>query len=196
MKKLTILADMDDTIENLPDSRLHMLNVEYGCCVTKDDIKSWNIQEAYPDLTQWEVYAPLFRDELWKDVKPKWDAVKYLKKLQEEGHDIYITTSSNFRTIHTKVESILHRYFPFIDDDHVIVATKKQMIRGDVMVDDAPHNLIDGEYGKILMDAPHNQDYDAWSNDMMRARNWYQVYCFIVGNYALEIEEEDEEDDG
>ena len=176
MKKLTILVDMDDTIENLLDSWLHMLNVEHGYHVTKDDIKSWNIQEAYPDLTQWEVYAPLFRDELWQDVKPKWDAVKYLRRLQDDGHDIYITTSSNFRTIHTKVESIIRRYFPFISDDQVIVATKKQMIRGDVMVDDAPHNLVDGEYEKILMTAPHNRSYNAELYGMTRVNNWKEVY--------------------
>ena len=188
MKNLTILVDMDDTIENLLDSWLHFLNVEYGYHVTPDDITSWYIDEAYPELTQWQVYAPLFTKKLWKDVKPKWDAVKYLQMLKEDGHEIYITTSSNFKTIHTKVESVLHRYFPFIDDLHVIVATNKQMLRGDVMIDDAPHNLVNGEYDKILMNAPHNRSYNAELYGMTRVNNWKEVYERIS-----ELSEEEEE---
>ena len=179
MKSLTILVDMDDTIENLLDSWLHMLNVEYGCHVTPDAVTEWNIWESYPELTQYQVYAPLFREELWKDVKPKWDAVEYLKTLKDDGHEIYITTSSNFRTIYSKIRSILYRYFPYIDDDHVIVAAKKQMIRGDVMVDDGPHNLEGGDYIRILMNAPHNRSYNAEEHGMIRAFSWREIYGII-----------------
>ena len=179
MRSLTILVDMDDTIENLLDSWLHFLNVEYGCYVTPDDITSWDIDDAYPELTPWQVYAPLFRDELWKDVKPKWDAVEYLRKMYDDGHNIYIVTSSNFRTIGTKVNAILHRYFPFINDDHVIVATKKQMLKGDVMIDDAPHNLAGGDYEKILVSAPHNRSYNAELWGMKRVISWSEIYDII-----------------
>lgn len=185
-KSLTLLVDMDDTIENLLESWLHILNKNYGFFVTPDMVTSWNIPEFYPGLNEKAVYAPLFTDELWRDIKPRWDAVKYLKMLHDDGHDIYIVTSSNFRTIGTKVESILHSYFPFIRDDHVIVAAKKQMIRGDVMIDDAPHNLEGGEYDKVLVTAPHNRTYHAEEHGMRRVDNWAQVYSWITELAELE----------
>ena len=125
------------------------------------------------------MYSPLWTEELWRNVRPKWDAVEYIQKLMEDGHNVYITTSSNFKTIRIKTEAILNRYFPFIEMDHVIVASRKQMIRGDVMVDDAPHNLVGGEYEKILVTAPHNMKYDAELVGMRRANNWREVYALI-----------------
>lgn len=179
MKKLTILVDMDDTIENLLDAWLNALNEKHGTRVTPDDVHSWDLHEAFPGLSAEQVYEPLFTQELWLDVRPKWDAVRFLYILQKEGHEIYIVTSSNFRTIDTKVSAILGRYFPFIPEDHVIVCSKKQMIRGDVMVDDAPHNLEGADYVKILMSAPHNRDYPAEEHGMLRVRNWREAFLFL-----------------
>ena len=186
MTKLTILVDMDDTIENLLDEWVHMLNEYHGCRVLTDDIHSWSLHDAFPTLSEEQVYAPLFTDTLWTHVRPKWDAVEYLKKLMDDGHEVYIVTSSNFKTIYTKMEAILCRYFPFIKMDHVIVCTNKQMIRGDVMVDDGVHNLLGGEYFKILMTAPHNRDYDAEPNGLHRVAGWREAYALIVGySYAI-----------
>ena len=204
--KLTILVDMDDTIENLLVHWIGWLNETHGTSVDAEEIRSWNIQEAFPSLTTEQVYEPLLQDEFWLRVTPKPDAQDYLQTLADDGHEIYITTSSNYKTIPVKMEHVLFKYFPWLDWDHVIIASRKQMIRGDVMVDDGPHNLEDGMYYKILMDAPHNRDYvppdntlfpshieeakngarfrpliDATKiNNMIRARNWQEVYAVIT----------------
>ena len=175
-KHTVVLVDMDDTIENLLEAWLDALNERFHRFVTPDDIHSWDMREAYPGLSAEQVYAPLLTDELWRNVRPKWDAVFYMHELQDEGFEIYITTSSNLKTIFTKFEAVLARYFPFIPMDHVIVCSNKQMIRGDIMVDDAPHNLECGAYEKILMSAPHNKRYDAEANGMCRVYRWSQVY--------------------
>lgn len=205
-KKLTILVDMDDTIENLLVHWIDWLNETHGASVDAEEIRSWNIQEAFPSLTAEQVYEPLLLDEFWLRVTPKPDAQDYLQTLADDGHEIYITTSSNYKTIPVKMEQVLFKYFPWLDWDHVIIASRKQMIRGDVMVDDGPHNLEGGKYYKILMDAPHNRDYippdntlfpfhieeakngarfrpliDATKiNNMIRARNWQEVYAVIT----------------
>ena len=179
MKKLTLLVDMDDTIENMLVEWIHILNERYGRYVVLEDAKDWDLTKAYPGLTKTQVYAPLYTDELWKNVKPKWDAIYYLKRLQEDGHDIYITTSSNFNTINVKVSSIIERYFSFISWEHVIVASRKQMIRGDVMIDDGVHNLVGGDYVKILVDAPYNRSFNEKECGMHRAKNWAEIYELI-----------------
>ena len=189
-KTFTILVDMDDTIEYLLREWLNWLNTRYARDVHEEDINDWNIMLAYPGLTDTQVYAPLFFEELWKRVKPMPDAVEYLKLLHDEGHEIYIVTSSNFHTIEMKLTEVLFKNFPFIDEDHVIVARKKQMIRGDIMIDDGPHNLIGGEYIKILMTAAHNRGFDAKANGMIRVHNWSEIYTIISGmGRNIEMEE-------
>ena len=178
-RPLTVLVDMDDTIEDLLPAWLHALNQRYDRSVTPQDVHSWDMRKAYPGLSEEQIFEPLFREVFWETVRPRLDAMEYLKKLQDEGYEIYITTSSNYQTIRTKLEAILCRYFPYIRMDHVIVCAKKQMIRGDIMVDDAPHNLENGQYERILVSAPHNMDYDAKAHGMYRVTDWREIYELI-----------------
>lgn len=176
---MTILIDMDDTIEYLLVEWLDMLNEQFGTHVTEDDIHEYDLTVAFPCLSPDDVYAPLFTKELWERVKPVPGARYAIERLQNDGHDVYIVTSSNFQTIYTKISSIIYRYFPTIDSQHIILASKKQMIRGDVLIDDAPHNLIGGDYLKIMPTAAHNRDFNAAGNRIIRADSWNEIYNII-----------------
>lgn len=73
------------------------------------------------------------------------------------------------------MDDLLFRRFPFISWDQVIITSRKQLIKGDVLIDDGIHNLEGGDYIKILVTAPHNRDYDAEANGMIRVYNWKQI---------------------
>ncbi len=179
MKKLTILVDMDDTIENLTDAWIDWLNRKHGTEVRRRDITSWDFAKAFPTLSEEEAYAPLYIDDFWDTVEPMEGAYEALTKLQEDGHEIFIVTSSAYETIHAKMTKVLFKYFPFISWSHVIVATRKQMVHGDVLIDDAPHNLEDFPGERILMNAPHNRFYPAEEHDMIRVDNWSQILSLV-----------------
>ena len=176
---MVILVDMDDTIENLLESWVGYLNEKYCTNVNPDDVTDWDVSKSFPELTREQVYKPLFDDELWRTVKPMDGAAENLKRLIDEGHEVYIVTNSCYQTLVVKMEEVLFRYFPFLTWEQVILASNKQMIRGDVLIDDGIHNLIDGDYIKILMDAPHNRQYDAAPMGMYRVHNWDEVYKLI-----------------
>ena len=179
----TVLIDMDDTIEYLLRDWIAYLNDWYGTDVTEDDIHDYDITKAFPTLMPDQVYAPLRFHELWANLKPIPGARYAIERMQDDGYDVYIVTSSNLQTINTKVTCMLNRYFPTITNDHVIIARRKQMIRGDVMIDDAPHNLIGGEYLKIMPTAAHNRDFDAEAHGIIRAETWDEIYK-TVKEYA------------
>ena len=61
----------------------------------------------------------------------------------------------------------------------MIVTNKKQLVRGDVLIDDGVHNLIGGEYYKILVDAPYNRAFDAESHGIRRVRGWDEIIAII-----------------
>lgn len=180
MKRLRILVDMDDTIEHLLMAWINCLNMRHGKSVNWEDIREWSVPSVYPDLTREQVYAPLLEDDFWKTVKPMEGAAEVLKWAIEQGHEIYIVTASAYETIKSKMENVLFRYFPFITWSNVIITSNKQMVRGDILIDDAPHNLINGSYVKVLMTAPHNINYDASSNNMIRVHTWEEVKDYIV----------------
>ena len=180
MKLLDILVDMDDTIEHLLKAWVEYLNARHSTSVKVDDIYDWDLTIAFPTLTKGQVFAPLVEDEFWKTVEPMEGAAEVLEWAMNEGHNVYIVTASTYHTIKSKMENVLFKYFPFISWPQVIIAYNKQMIRGDMLIDDAPHNLENGRYVKVLMTAPHNRNYDAARNHMIRVNNWSEVKDCIV----------------
>ena len=179
MKKLTIALDLDDTLEDLLGAWIAWLNTKHGTRVRKEDITSWSINAFFPGLSNEEIYEPLFIDEFWDCVYPKEGAQAFVQKLQQDGHKVLIVTSSHYHTIDAKVTRVINRHFSTIDWEDVIVVSDKKMIRCDVMVDDAIHNLADGDYFKVLVDMPHNRDFDAGKFNMFRAITLEDAYQAI-----------------
>ena len=177
---MTILVDMDDVIENLSVAWIDYLNRKYGTNVDRETVRDWDMAEAFPELKPEQVYAPLKDAELWKSVEPKEGAAEYMQKLIDEGNELYIVTSSAYDTIQIKMDEVLFRYFPFIDWNHVIITSNKQMVRGDVLIDDGVHNLINGDYEKILFNTPYNRDFSAEIHGMARVSSWNEIYEMLA----------------
>ena len=188
MKKLTILIDIDDTIENLCEVWCEMLNEKHRTSVNYNDVTEWDIKRFFPELSDDDIYEPLHNTEIWERLKPKAMAPEYVKKLMDDGHDVYLCTTTDYRNVRPKYEAVVKKHFPFIEWSHVIVAGKKQMIKGDVLIDDGIHNLEGGDYIKILVTAPHNAAYDANANGIIRADGWKEIYQIVCG-FATEDED-------
>lgn len=141
----------------------------------------WQIDKFFPSLAKEQVYAPLRDEEFWKTVKPKAGAVDAVKHLIDAGDEVYVLTNSHYKALASKMENVLFKYFPFLTWNNVIIASNKQMVRGDVLIDDAIHNLVGGDYYRILMDAPYNRSIDDVGNFIYRAYNWDDVMIAIEG---------------
>lgn len=178
MTCLRILFDADDVAEMLLESWVKMLNDKYGTSVSVDDVTDWDVSLAFPTLEKQQIYGVLQDEALWANLAPMPGAQKYLKQLYDEGHELYMVTATDYRTCRVKIERILE-LFPFLDADHIIIAQNKQMIAGDVLIDDGPHNLIGGSYFCILFDQPHNRKFREKEYGIFRAVNWEQVYKII-----------------
>lgn len=183
MRNFTILVDMDDTIENLTDAWVAYLNDRYGTSVKKEDITSWDLAEAFPTLEKSQVFGALYDEALWERVKPLPGAVKYLKRLIDDGNQVVIVTASHPDSVGVKMNKVLFRYFPYFTYQDVIIASKKQLISGDFLIDDAPHNL-GGNYMGLLFTAQHNKsitDEELVMKNAIRVDNWKEVYELIHG---------------
>lgn len=178
--QVTLLVDLDDTMTDLLSAWLNWLNNQYSTNVRKEDITDYDITKFFPSVSHDKIYAPLYNGRFWASVRPKKDAPLTLLKLKNMGFRIYVCTSSSHKTIPHKVELVLKRYFGFIPCSNIITTTNKQLIKGDILIDDAVHNLVGGSYQKILMTAPHNQEYDASKNDMIRVNNWTEAFNAVI----------------
>ena len=172
---MTILVDMDDTMEQLLQAWVAGVNARYGTHAAYGDVTDWDVSKTFPGLTREQVYAIPMEPGFWRTVQPVPGAAETLRRLQEKGHDVYVVTAAQYETLNEKMEGLLFKYFPFIPWEKVIVTLNKKMIRGDVMIDDGVHNLEGGDYIKLLMTAPHNITYDAAAHGMIRVNNWAEI---------------------
>lgn len=172
---MTILVDMDETIELLLPAWIECVNEKYGTNVTPEEVTQWEVAAAFPTLTREQVNAIPSLPGFWSTVKPIPGAAESLKRLIDAGHDVYIVTATQFESVPEKISGWLFDHFPFLTEKQVIITCRKQLIRGDVLIDDGVHNLEGGDYIKILMTAPHNRDYDAEANGMIRVSGWAET---------------------
>lgn len=180
MKKYKILCDADDTIENLTLHWLDVLNGRYNRNVKKEEMKIWDMTAVYPDLTKEEVLAPLYENDFWDGITPIKDSGYYLKRLIDDGHEVLIVTAAIRETFGAKV-CMLQKLFPFLSSGQIVIEHNKQRLDGDILIDDAVHNLIGGRYRKILFHQPSNSNFDEREHDIMRVFNWKEVYNAIGG---------------
>lgn len=179
MRKYTILVDFDDTLTDLLKSWITRINVSHGTKVNPEDVTDWNIDLFFPTLTRRQVFEPIFDDDFWDEVKPKANAVKYLKQLIDDGHQVYICTNTNYKTLKSKMDKVLFRYFDYLTWNNVIITRDKQMINADILIDDGVHNLVGGNYKGILMEAPHNKKFNEKEHDIIRVKTWDEIYDLI-----------------
>ena len=178
---MTILVDMDDTIEYLLKAWVDGVNRAYGRSAAYEDVTEWDVSKAFPGLTWEQVYAVPMRPGFWRDVEPIPGAAEVLKRWMDKGHEVLIVTATPFASVPEKIGGYLFEHFPFLSWDQVIITGKKQRIKGDVLIDDGPHNLEGGDYVRILMTAPHNRNYDAAGNGMIRVNDWTEIEKVVEG---------------
>ncbi|MCL2699455.1 MAG: hypothetical protein FWE68_04005 [Defluviitaleaceae bacterium] len=174
-KKLRILVDLDEVLNNLLDCWVDYLNERHNTNANPQDLKVWNVNALFPALTAEEADRPLYEDALWKRLSPRAGSVEYLKKFIDDGHDVLVVTASVYQTIPAKMNWLFDNY-PYLSWENVIITKRKQLIQADILIDDGIHNLEGGNYFKILFDSPNNRHYDAEANGMVRVYSLKEAY--------------------
>ena len=179
-KKLTVLCDADDTIEDMLPYWIDELNQKHDLSVQKADIKAWDMRKAFPTLTVDQIYEPVRQKAFWNRITPVRNSALFLKEIMEDGHDLYIVTASHYSMLDVKIAKILDM-FPFLSWKQIIVAYDKQLVHGDVIIDDGIHNLIGNPCPhKFLFHQPHNANIDETQFGIQRVRSWDEIYGKIL----------------
>jgi 5'(3')-deoxyribonucleotidase len=169
--------DFDGTINCMLDTWLEWLNRKHSMHISVEDIKEWELAKYYPTLTKTELFEPLNTPEFWDEVKFQKDAVEVIEKLIQDGHEIYIITSSHYITLPYKLKRCLFKHLPFLHKENIIITYNKSLIKCGILLDDAAHNLADFPGIKVVFDAPYNRETDVAD---FRVDSWKEFYELVV----------------
>ncbi len=173
---MIIGLDFDETINNMLDTWIGWLNKKHGTTVKLEDIVDWELSKVFPNLSKKELFEPLNTPEYWYYVTIKPGAVEVIERLIEEGHQVYIVTSSHYRTLPSKIDNCLFTHLPFLKKENVIITYNKSLIGCDLLLDDAEHNLINFKGIKVLFDASYNKNSTVHD---FRVKSWVDFYELV-----------------
>lgn len=168
---MTILIDIDDTITNFDYILLSHLNAIYNTHYSVSDITSWNwFRDTFPNP-----WLPLNNKSFWDEVFVFKSARAVIEEWVKEGHQVYLVTASHFTdTLGYKIQTTLDQFDPMlINERNVVVCQNKQLINGDVRIDDGLHNFSENSIN-LLYNQPWNQSCDLGSI-ITRVSDWNEI---------------------
>jgi 5'(3')-deoxyribonucleotidase len=173
-KKLTLIVDLDDTLNNLVNVWVEFYNEKFGTKLTIEDFKEWDISKTVknPD----EMFLLLNDPKLHERLKRQPFAFETLYALHRRCYDIHIVTATRPQNILAKIK-FCEKSFGFIDTNKIAMVYHKDIIVGDIMIDDNPDNLSAFKGLKILLDKPWNRSCD--KKDIIRVKDWVEILSVI-----------------
>ena len=200
---MTILVDIDNTINNLNHIWLQYINREYNTNYKYSDITHWAF---FGDLVEQGInaYSILEWEGFWRATTVYPNAVKVLEALVAVGHKAFLVTATDLfnPALMTKLSHVLAPFNPsLINKDNIIIAQDKSVIEGDILIDDKLETCLEwAENGKLVFmpEQPWNTKFDPNSNcnqlsifddedgDNMN-RRWLDVLEYINKQFKLNL---------
>lgn len=176
---MVIAIDVDDTLCNLQEVVIDTFNIKFGASYRLEDFTEYDIMNVLPTKDAMVIKEMYGMPGLYDKVKPMLGAQDAIEKLINLGHQVYLITAAIPKTYDEKV-AFIKRFFPCIDESHIICMRHKWMFRCDVMIEDNLQTLLSKPYyHRILLDKPWNQSNKDYVYDIHRCYNWKDVLTAI-----------------
>lgn len=158
--KKILCIDMDSVIVDLMSEWYRRYNRDYQDDLTVERVVDWDAQSYVKRECGAKIYDYLHEPGLFLNLKPLPYAIEVLERLAKR-FDILVVTSSPSAVAYREKEEWVLRHLPFVGRQNLIFAHRKDLIRGDLLFDDAPHNLqgflATGRVA-VAMDYPYNRN--------------------------------------
>ncbi len=172
MKKLVVFIDCDDTVYVCNQYAIDKLNAADPTAIQYKitDIKSWGLTG-----TRLDERFKYFSDPNFVATQPLMDgAQEFIRELSKIA-EVYFLTAVPAEVLSARAMRIMQD-FSFIPQDHIILSSAKHLMKADILLDDAPHN-IENSIAKypVLFRRPWNTDVTG----VMSVNNYNDFLSFV-----------------
>lgn len=178
---MLIVVDQDQVLAKWVERILEWYNEDKGTSFTRDDITKWDMSSNLGPHSGDFLRSCMRYPELYRDLEPVEGALYGMKRLKELGHDVVIATAvprCAGIAYHGKLEWI-RRNMPWFDLKNFIAIQRKDLLVGDILLDDGPHNIEAwNKTGRasVIFDAPWNRDLLG-----LRVKHWNEFLEYVEG---------------
>ena len=173
MKRIAI--DFDETLFPTLEKVLEVYNKCHETNIELTQITAYSLSESLGADIADELIKLFVDKSIYDSLQPYKGAIRAVKTLVEQGHEIYIATSTDVRNMEWK-EELLHKYFPFIPKNNLIRIHNKTLLNVDVLIEDKLENLKSTFADRVCFDQPWNQDDDSdYVYSIYRIHHWGEI---------------------
>ncbi len=185
---MDILVDLDGVVIDLLPVWVDRYNKEYNDSLKVGDIVSWDLDKYVKKECGTSIYKYLADPSLYDEAEPIRGSFEAIESLRLNGHRIIFATSATNGTRGRKLKWLVdHGYLPELPGQKTqkeyVEIYSKYLLKADILIDDADHNIEQFTGLGLLFDAHHNKD----SKHPLRMRSWPEICDFILESKHLPI---------
>ncbi len=172
-RRFSVALDYDDTVVYCMGPALAVYEKKTGHKIPIYDMTKWRDGD---DALSQHLNETFSNDDFVRNVQqPIEGAQSFVRELLQRGCDVLITTAVPMCVADARAASI-RKHFPDIKPENIIIGKRKDVYDVDVMIDDAPHNILNSRAKyPILMRKPWNQNVTG----LMAANNFEECLNLI-----------------
>lgn len=154
---MRIAIDFNNTLFPTLEKAVEISNNQFATNIQLSQITAIDIYECLSSEIA-DKLTMLFVDKsIYDNLRPYQGAVKSIKALIAQGHEIYIVTSAQAEDIEWQ-ERLIQQYLPFIPKDNLIRICNKSLLNVDILIDDDLSVLTQTFADRVCFDQPWNRD--------------------------------------
>lgn len=131
-----VYLDADDVLYKTNETALAVINAKNGTAFTVYDINSWGVTGSLIDERLNLFSIP----EFIKNLPLRDGAQDFVMRLQKIA-EVFVCTSVELQCISARAEALC-RDFPTVHPSHFVFTSRKDVVDGDILLDDGAHNIL------------------------------------------------------
>ena len=176
---LKIAIDFDSTLFPTMERVIELYNKKHSTSLDISQITMYNLHDSLPADVADELIELFVEKDAYISLQPYKGSIRAIKTLIEQGHEIYIATSTDVRNMEWK-EELLQTHFPFIPKKNLIRIHNKSLLNVDVLIEDKLDNLKNTFADRICFNQPWNVDEDFdYVYSVYRIHHWSEINNII-----------------
>ncbi len=139
---LRILVDLDGIVADLLPAWLALYNRDWLDDLRPEQITTWDLHPHVKPACGRRMDEFLRYPGLFLGLPEIPAAVDALRRLQGDGHDILLVSAPPCPGAAAEKLRWVRQHLPFLGVERLVLTSRKEVVAGDVLIDDSPANLF------------------------------------------------------
>jgi 5'-nucleotidase len=181
--KKTLLLDMDDVTVDQSLTWVQRIYEITGTWYDREEWKEWRVANILPPDIVHLIFEEINKEPgFFRNLPAKEGAIEGIQKLSRYYDIVFITASEHYAYVdkYLWIEENLN----FLPKPNLILTHRKDLVLGDIFVDDGPHNLLKSPAKmKIVFDHPWNRHL----TQFQRVYQWDDLLDLLLPSTKLQL---------